>query len=507
MANERPPFRADHVGSLLRPPELLAARERYAAGELSAEELARCGGRGDPRRRRRCRSRLGCARRPTASSAGPPGTWTSSTSWAACRGPRARSPSPSATSTRRSRSPRPVWPLNAPGPPRRARSSPRPSASLASMVSTATPKLTIPSPSMVHYRGGRAAIDPTVYPDLDAFWSDLAAAYRTEVAAAARARLHLPAVRRHEPRLSERPRATRLHRVAGRRPRPPTRDLHRHDQRRDLGQTRIDGHHHPHVPRQLPVLLGRRGRLRLRRRGALRWAQRRRLLSRVRRRPIRRLRAAALRAARASGWCSAWSRQSAASSSARTISSDGSTRRPATCPLEQLCLSPQCGFSSTVEGNDLSPRRAVRQAGAHRRGRRRGVGVAPAQARSGKNSAISRAADWSESDPCTRLSGSSVPRSPRIVPGAAFLGSVAPIRRAQHRLGPSGPLDDGDERGRPGDELEQLGEERLAPVLLVVALGHLERHLAQLGRRQAACPWLRGGPGSRRAAHARPRRA
>ena len=27
-----------------------------------------------------------------------------------------------------------------------------------------TPKLTIPSPSMVHYRGGRAAIDPTVYP-------------------------------------------------------------------------------------------------------------------------------------------------------------------------------------------------------------------------------------------------------------------------------------------------------------------------------------------------------
>ena len=29
-----PPFRADHVGSLLRPPALLAARERHAAGEL-----------------------------------------------------------------------------------------------------------------------------------------------------------------------------------------------------------------------------------------------------------------------------------------------------------------------------------------------------------------------------------------------------------------------------------------------------------------------------------------
>jgi len=45
----------------------------------------------------------------------------------------------------------------------------------------ATPKLTIPSPSMVHYRGGRAAVDPDVYPDLDAFWSDLTAAYAEEV--------------------------------------------------------------------------------------------------------------------------------------------------------------------------------------------------------------------------------------------------------------------------------------------------------------------------------------
>jgi 5-methyltetrahydropteroyltriglutamate--homocysteine methyltransferase len=44
-----------------------------------------------------------------------------------------------------------------------------------------TPKLTIPSPSMVHYRGGRAAIDETVYPDMDSFWSDLVAAYREEV--------------------------------------------------------------------------------------------------------------------------------------------------------------------------------------------------------------------------------------------------------------------------------------------------------------------------------------
>lgn len=34
-----PPFRADHVGSLLRPPELLEARARRAAGEIGEEEL------------------------------------------------------------------------------------------------------------------------------------------------------------------------------------------------------------------------------------------------------------------------------------------------------------------------------------------------------------------------------------------------------------------------------------------------------------------------------------
>ncbi len=46
-----------------------------------------------------------------------------------------------------------------------------------------TPKLTIPSPSMVHYRGGPASLDPSVYPDIDQFWNDLSAAYAAEVAA------------------------------------------------------------------------------------------------------------------------------------------------------------------------------------------------------------------------------------------------------------------------------------------------------------------------------------
>jgi 5-methyltetrahydropteroyltriglutamate--homocysteine methyltransferase len=49
------------------------------------------------------------------------------------------------------------------------------------------PKLTIPSPSVLHFRGGRAGISREVYPDLDAFFDDLARAYQKAVRAFAEA--------------------------------------------------------------------------------------------------------------------------------------------------------------------------------------------------------------------------------------------------------------------------------------------------------------------------------
>ena len=54
-------------------------------------------------------------------------------------------------------------------------------AFLRDTVAGAVPKLTIPSPSMVHYRGGRASIDPAVYPNLEEFWADLTATYAEEI--------------------------------------------------------------------------------------------------------------------------------------------------------------------------------------------------------------------------------------------------------------------------------------------------------------------------------------
>ena len=44
-----------------------------------------------------------------------------------------------------------------------------------------TPKVSIPSPTMIHFRGGRKSIDINSYPDMDEFFADLAAAYKEEI--------------------------------------------------------------------------------------------------------------------------------------------------------------------------------------------------------------------------------------------------------------------------------------------------------------------------------------
>lgn len=50
-----------------------------------------------------------------------------------------------------------------------------------SCVTTAVTKQTIPSPSVLHFRGGRRAIDTTIYPDMDQFFNDLGHAYHGAV--------------------------------------------------------------------------------------------------------------------------------------------------------------------------------------------------------------------------------------------------------------------------------------------------------------------------------------
>jgi 5-methyltetrahydropteroyltriglutamate--homocysteine methyltransferase len=45
-----------------------------------------------------------------------------------------------------------------------------------------TPKITIPSPTILHFRGGREAIDAVAYPTIEEFYADLARVYREEIA-------------------------------------------------------------------------------------------------------------------------------------------------------------------------------------------------------------------------------------------------------------------------------------------------------------------------------------
>jgi 5-methyltetrahydropteroyltriglutamate--homocysteine methyltransferase len=56
------------------------------------------------------------------------------------------------------------------------------------------PKITIPSPTIVHFRGGREAIDARAYPQMDAFYADLARVYREEIRDLAQAGCRYPQI-------------------------------------------------------------------------------------------------------------------------------------------------------------------------------------------------------------------------------------------------------------------------------------------------------------------------
>jgi 5-methyltetrahydropteroyltriglutamate--homocysteine methyltransferase len=181
MAEEGPPFRADHVGSLLRPPELLAARERFAAGELSAGELARV--------EDRAIASVVAMQESVGLRSATDGEFRRA-SWHMDfiyqLGGVSRTEGTIAVDFRNERETLSFTPSGLAVESRLHLDHPifaSAFSSLAATVTTATPKLTIPSPSMVHYRGGRAAISSAAYPELEEFWSDLAATYRAEVAA------------------------------------------------------------------------------------------------------------------------------------------------------------------------------------------------------------------------------------------------------------------------------------------------------------------------------------
>jgi 5-methyltetrahydropteroyltriglutamate--homocysteine methyltransferase len=178
---DAPPFRADHVGSLLRPPELLRARAQHQANRLSADELRRAEDRAI-RDLVRMQSEIGL--NGVTDGEFRRGSWHMDFLYQI---------GGVAKTDRTLR----IQFKNEAGPIEAALGAFHISrrltldktifaedfAYLKSIAPAGTvAKLTIPSPSMLHYRGGRAVIDQAAYPEMDAFWHDLAEAYRNEIA-------------------------------------------------------------------------------------------------------------------------------------------------------------------------------------------------------------------------------------------------------------------------------------------------------------------------------------
>jgi 5-methyltetrahydropteroyltriglutamate--homocysteine methyltransferase len=62
-----------------------------------------------------------------------------------------------------------------------------PDFSFIAAKTTLTPKITIPGPCALHFRGGDAAVLATAYKDLDQFWDDVVEAFGRELSALAEA--------------------------------------------------------------------------------------------------------------------------------------------------------------------------------------------------------------------------------------------------------------------------------------------------------------------------------
>jgi 5-methyltetrahydropteroyltriglutamate--homocysteine methyltransferase len=176
-----PPFRAEHIGSLLRPAGLLALRQKFNRGEVDQQELAAAENRAieeavalqgrlgfklatDGEFRRRSYhsyfyAQLGdVAPDAVMSDAGD--------------GSGGRVSQPAAVIRSKLRWTHPIHVDD---------------FKLLKSLTSAVPKITIPGPCALHFRGGDKAVTAHAYRDVDEFWSDTVKAYHDELAALAAA--------------------------------------------------------------------------------------------------------------------------------------------------------------------------------------------------------------------------------------------------------------------------------------------------------------------------------
>jgi 5-methyltetrahydropteroyltriglutamate--homocysteine methyltransferase len=177
MSKLNPPFRADHVGSLLRPKPLLAMRERYFKGDASYDELRAVE---DEHIAVAVKKQEATGMQSITDGEfrrtffhldflEQVGGVTVSGAIAADED----APHKGFTPPR----------LEVTGKLRHVKDIQVADFEFLKSQVTATPKVCIPSPTMVHFRGGRKGIDIHAYPDMDEFFEDLARVYRDEIQA------------------------------------------------------------------------------------------------------------------------------------------------------------------------------------------------------------------------------------------------------------------------------------------------------------------------------------
>jgi 5-methyltetrahydropteroyltriglutamate--homocysteine methyltransferase len=182
-ARQRPPFRADHVGSFLRPRELLEARDRHKAGTLPAEELRRVE---DEAIRGIVKFQEGLGLRGITDGEFRR-TYFHIDFLTQLRGVETKGGIAVSFHSNAGNVDFAPPVMQVTDKVRHEKDIQRADFEFLRSLTTRTAKVTIPSPTMLHFRGGRAAISREAYPDLDAFYEDVAAAYRDELASLGRA--------------------------------------------------------------------------------------------------------------------------------------------------------------------------------------------------------------------------------------------------------------------------------------------------------------------------------
>ena len=175
------PFRADQVGSLLRPPELKAAREQQAKGEISREALTQIE---DRLIRDAVKKQEAVGLQAITDGDFRRTSWSGDFLTAIehveqrATGSAQQEATPVGGVVQNWQPPTPVvtgklgWPKGG---------IQRQSFEFLKSVTTRTPKVMIPSLSMLHFRGGRGGVDKTAYPDMEQFFADAIAVYRAEI--------------------------------------------------------------------------------------------------------------------------------------------------------------------------------------------------------------------------------------------------------------------------------------------------------------------------------------